>query len=168
MMIGRATCWVAIAFALFWLAGCLNTTRSSDELSKAPDGKEASGSFEPSGPPLALPVKVDVGRNCLVELRQSYSVSGTLSGTMMIDYRILVYGPCGSPPGTFDEDWIAHGAFTGTVDGSSASGKLSYVARVQAGGDVEGRISLGQGLEGELQVRGNFGDGSLSYTGWVR
>ncbi|MCP4964024.1 MAG: hypothetical protein GY926_02190 [bacterium] len=113
-------------------------------------------------------MKTEVGKSCLVELKQSYSISGTLSGTMMIDYRIVVYGPCGMSAGTFDEDWIAHGTFAGTANGSAVSGKLSYVARVQAGGDVAGRISLGQGLEGELQVRGNFGDGSLSYTGWVR
>jgi len=168
MIIGRATYWVALVVGMFWLAGCATTARLSDELTKPPDGKEASGSFTPTGPPSELPVKIEVGTSCLVELKQSYSISGTLSGTMMIDYRILVYGPCGVSPGTFDEDWIAHGTFTGTANGSAVSGKLSYVARVQAGGNVEGRVSLGQGLEGELQVRGNFSDGSLAYTGWVR
>ena len=168
MMIGKATYWVALAVGMFWLAGCTTTARSSDDLAKPPDGMEASGSFAPTGAPAELPVKIEVGKSCLVELKQSYSISGTLSGTMIIDYRILVYGPCGVPPGTFDEDWIAHGTFTGTANGSAVSGKLSYVARVQAGGNVEGRVSLGQGLEGELQVRGNFGDGRLAYTGWVR
>lgn len=103
----------------------------------------------------------------MVELRQSYAISGTLSGSMVIDYRILVAGPCGAPLGTFDEEWIAHGKFCGTIDGSAASGSLSYVARVRAGGDVDGRIVLGQGLDGELRVHGVFGDGRLSYEGSV-
>ena len=167
-MIARATYWAALAVGMSWLAACATTARSSDNLVKPPDGIEASGSFTPTGAPPQPPVKIEVGKSCLVDLKQSYSISGTLSGIMMIDYRILVYGPCGVPPGTFDEDWIAHGTFTGTANGSAVSGKLSYVAKVQAGGNVEGRISLGQGLRGELQVRGNFSDGSLAYTGWAR
>jgi hypothetical protein len=67
----------------------------------------------------------------------------------------------------FDEEWIAYGTFQGTVNGLAASGKLRYTARVRGGGDVEGRIVLGQGVNGELTVRGHFGDGRLSYTGHV-
>lgn len=130
-----------------------------------PRGNEASGSFAPSGPPSMPPVKVEAGKSCIVDLEQPYVVLGTLSGTFTLDYRILISGPCGAPPGTFDEEWIAHGTFTGTVNGATASGNLSYVAAVSAGGDVKGRMVLGQGLEGELEVRGNFGDRELSYRG---
>lgn len=105
----------------------------------------------------------------MVELRQAYDISGTLSGSLEIDYRILVYGPCEVPPviGKYDEEWVAHGTFTGTIDGSATSGSLTYTARVRAGGDVEGRILLGGGLNGKLAVSAIFGVGKLSYHGWV-
>ena len=45
---------------------------------------------------------------------------------------------------------------------------MSYTAEVKAGGEVNGRIVLGQGLEGELQVNGNFKDGKLSYKGQIK
>ncbi len=82
------------------LGGVSKTARSSDELSKPPDGMEVSGSFVPAGPPSELPAKIDVGTGCLVELSQSYSIPGDLSGSMKIDYRIPVYGPCGSSSAT--------------------------------------------------------------------
>mgnify|MGYP005847577159 CR=1 FL=1 len=50
---------------------------------------------------------------------------------------------------------------------TAVSGTLTYTARVTAGGDVDGRMALGHGTEGELNVSGNFGDGSLVYRGWV-
>ena len=128
---------------------------------------DASGAFAPNGPPAVAPVRVDAGQGCVIDLTQAYTVTGTLSGTFAIDYRILSAGPCGSPAGTFDEEWIAHGTFTGTLNGAAVSGGLSYTATVTAGGDVEGTIILGPELEGELEVFGNFGDGTLTYEGWV-
>ena len=130
--------------------------------------EDAVGMLTPAGPPAEEPVKVASGRGCVIDLRQSYTVEGTLRGTFEIDYRILTAGSCDSPPGTHDEDWIARGTFSGTVGGSGASAHLSYTARVAAGGDVAGRILFGGGLEGELRVRGNFSDGRLSYEGSVR
>jgi hypothetical protein len=128
---------------------------------------EAEGTFEPAGPPLETPVKNDIGESCIVELKQPYKISGTLSGNLKIDYRILVYGPCGEPPGTYDEEWIAFGSFSGTVDGSPGSGKFTYTANVRTGGDVEGKIVFVQGIDGELTVKGNFKDGKLSYNGYL-
>jgi hypothetical protein len=122
----------------------------------------------PVGGPLAAPARTNAGGSCIVDIAQSYTMSGTLAGTVEIDYRILVAGPCGSPLGTYDEEWIAHGTFMGTVDGTTGTGAFSYVAGVKAGGDVDGRIAFGQGLTGELIVQGNLGDGQLSYSGWVR
>jgi hypothetical protein len=103
-----------------------------------------------------------------VDLKQAYTITGTLTGAMVIDYRILVAGPCGSPAGTFDEDWIAYGTFDGTIKGVSASGALTYTAHVKAGGQVDGQITLGQGIDGVLRVHGNFSDGKLTYEGWAR
>lgn len=130
---------------------------------------EAIGIFEPAGPPPEQPVRLDVGGNCVIDLKQAYNISGTLTGSLEIDYRILVYGPCEVPPvvGKYNEVWIAHGMFTGTFNGATASGNLSYTAQVQAGGKVGGRMLFGGSLNGEIAVSGNFGDGELSYLGWM-
>lgn len=129
---------------------------------------KASGTFTPDGTPLGSPERVEAGGNCVVDLRQSYTFSGTLSGTAEIDYRILTYGPCpeGPPrPGTYRETWIAHGTFEGSFDGAEARARFTYTATVRKGGDVQGSIELGEGLSGELRVRGNFSSGALSYEG---
>ncbi len=128
---------------------------------------EVEGTFQPVGPPLGTPVRNEIGKVCIVEIKQPYNITGTLTGKLEIDFRILVYGPCGEPPGTYKEEWIGFGSFNGTVDGSPASGKLTYTADVKAGGDVEGKIIFGQGIDGELIVKGNFKDGKLSYNGEV-
>ena len=148
-------------------AGC-GREHSRDKPVDSAGSVAASGALAPVGPPLAAPARTNAGGSCIIDMVQSYTMSGTLAGTVEIDYRILVAGPCGSPLGTYDEDWIAHGTFMGTVDGTAGTGAFSYVAGVKAGGDVDGRIAFGQGLTGELLVQGNFGDGQLSYSGWVR
>jgi len=132
------------------------------------NGIEAAGEFFPSGPPQKKPKRIEAGKSCIVDLTQSYTISGILSGIIEFNYRILVKGPCGSTPGTFDEEWIAYGKFTGNVNSTVTSGNMSYTAKVKAGGEVNGRIVLGQGLEGELQVNGNFKDGKLSYKGQIK
>jgi uncharacterized protein (TIGR02246 family) len=126
---------------------------------------EIEGTFEPDGPPLKTPIRNEIGEGCIVEIKQPYNITGTLNGKLEIDSRILVYGPCGEPPGTYNEEWIAFGSFTGTIDGALRTGKFTYTANVKVGGDVEGKIIFGQGLEGELLVKGNFKDGKLSYYG---
>lgn len=51
-----------------------------------------------------------------------------------MDYRILVAGPCGAPAGTYEEEWIAHGTFSGSAHGEGVDATLLYTARVAAGG----------------------------------
>ena len=160
-MLHRARMWRAGV-----VMGCLLVPAASVAQDTAGEAR-TSGTFSPSGPPLRAPTRVDAGGSCVVDLTQSYSVEGSLSGSLVVDYRILVAGGCGAPIGTFDEEWIAHGTFSGTLDGAPASGRFSYTARVKAGGEVEGRMVFGQGLKGTLRIHGNFGDGSLSYDGQV-
>lgn len=162
-MLDRARMWRAgLAIGLLLLP----TTSTAQEQAKARE-VSATGTFSPSGPPLAPPTRVDAGESCVIDLIQTYSITGSLSGFLEADYRIRVAGGCGAPIGTFDEQWIAHGTFTGTLDGAPASGRFSYTARAEAGGKVEGRIVFGQGLQGTLSIHGNFGDGYLSYDGHV-
>ena len=56
--------------------------------------REASGLFKPKGPPNSPPIRIEAGESCIVDLTQAYIVSGTLSGSFEIDYRIVVHGPC--------------------------------------------------------------------------
>jgi predicted esterase len=132
---------------------------------KSTGGVAVSGVFSPDGPPTTQPKRTNAGGVCIVELIQEYMVSGTLSGTFTIDYRIKVEGPCGSPLGTFDEDWIAHGTFSGTLNEEKVTSSFTYVAHVKAGGEVRGKMVFGQKISGELEVRGNFADRKLSYNG---
>lgn len=125
----------------------------------------AEGAFEPTGRPREQPIRADAGESCIVDVQQTYSVNGTLSGSFDIDYRILVLGPCGSPVGTFDEEWIALGSFDGTINEISATARFTYTATVKAGGEVSGQIVLGQGLGGDLRIHGSFSDGKLAYEG---
>lgn len=149
-------------------AGCGgDDSNVQEEREAAVRGIRAAGALTPEDAPGEPPVRIDAGGSCVVDVKQSYTISGTLTGSVEVDFRILVAGPCGSPAGTFDEEWIAHGEFNGAMNGTAAEGRFNYVARVRAGGDVEGTIQFGQGLAGELTVHGNFGEGRLSYDGWV-
>jgi hypothetical protein len=149
-------------FILFAFCFTLLTSYGSNKLDI-----EAEGTFAPAGPPLETPTRNEIGTGCIVELKQAYSVTGTLTGKFEIDFRILVYGPCGEPPGTYDEEWIASGSFIGNVNGLPGSGKFTYTAIVKVGGDVDGKIIFGDGIEGELIVKGNFKDRKLSYNGEI-
>ncbi len=125
----------------------------------------ASGAIVPNGPPERRPVRVDAGGACVVDLVQDYTVDGALVGELSIDYRILAAGPCGSPAGTFNEEWIAHGTFSGTALGQQATAVLLYTARARSGGSVDGTIVLRGSVEGELKISGEFADRQLSYRG---
>ncbi len=125
----------------------------------------ATGTFHPDGPPQQKPTRVEAGTGCVVDVRQAYSVRGTLEGSFSIDFRILVRGPCGRPIGTFAEEWIARGRFVGSLQGESTTARFTYTATVEPGGEVDGLIVLGQGLAGELRIRGSFSDGELTYDG---
>lgn len=130
-----------------------------------PQAQEASGAFAPEGPPVQGPVRVDAGGACIVDLVQGYRITGALEGELELDYRIFVDGPCGSPVGTYDEEWIAHGTFQGTAWGDAATATLWYRAHVAAGGVVEGRMNLAGTVAGEVAVSGRFSEGRLSYQG---
>lgn len=130
------------------------------------DSVAVSGVIIPQGPPSRTPVRLDAGAGCVVDVAQDYSLQGDLEGSLSIDFRILVHGPCGSPPGTFDEEWIAHGESAGTVMGQSYSTLLTYVAGVEDG-DILGVIVFGPGLAGRLEIVGRFEQRRLRYSGWV-
>jgi hypothetical protein len=129
------------------------------------DQTDLSGTIYPVGPPVDTPVGVDAGPNCIVDLTQRYEARGDLAGRMEIDFRILVQGPCGSPAGTYDEEWIAYGTFDGSLNGEPASGSFVYTADIRSGGEVNGIMVFGGGLEGELSIGGEFSDGELDYSG---
>ena len=131
------------------------------------DSGEVSGTIIPNGPPKSPPMRIEAGNDCIVDLIQNYTVNGPLSGTFDIDYRIIVHGPCTEPPGTYDEEWIAHGYFTGKINNLTSEGKFTYTAKVRENGSVNGKIVFGPGITGELDISGNFNEGQLSYKGII-
>lgn len=146
----------------------INLAQDSTSAMYKKDGIKAAGEFSPSGSPTKKPERIEAGKSCIVDLIEPYNISGTLSGKIIFNYRIIVKGPCGSPPGTFNEEWIAYGNFSGKINGATASGKMSYTATVKVGGEVNGIIVLGQGFEGKLHVYGSFSDRKLFYKGLVK
>jgi len=156
----------SLAFPLI-LALLSSAGKDADPGLPADSASAIAGALAPAGPPLAPPVRIAAGRRCIVDLVQAYEVTGDLAGRFEIDFRILVDGPCGKPPGTFSEQWIAHGSFSGSLREAPVSARLSYFGTGRVGGEVEAQMVFDQGMEGELRVRGNFGDGKLSYRGGV-
>lgn len=52
-------------------------------------GSEVAGTLTPVGAPVVPPLLIDAGGSCIVDLRQPYVISGGMSGSVEIDYRIL-------------------------------------------------------------------------------
>ena len=129
---------------------------------------DVSGTIIPEGPPTSPPSRIDAGTDCIVDLVQLYQITGSLTGKMKLDYRIIVHGPCGSPAGTYNEEWIAFGDFSGYQGEKSVTSRLSYTATVTHQGMVNGTITLGQGMSGTLTIRGQFNEGKLAYQGTIR
>jgi len=150
----------SIRLAVLGLALCWVVPGQSQEI--------ASGEFAPIGPPTDGVVRTPAGDACIVDLVQAYEIHGSLTGTLEIDYRIFVAGPCGSPPGTFRESWIAHGTFTGAFNGDPTTADLWYLADVDEDGALAGTMGFSNGLSGELTVSGRFSDRRLSYRGPLR
>ena len=136
-------------------------------LIKAESDSVVSGKIIPDGKPIDPPIRVKAGDVCIVDLVQNYFVTGSLSGTFSIDYRILVYGPCGEPPGTYSEEWIAYGVFKGKLKETPAFGKFNYIAESKPGGEIVGKMVFNQGMKGNLLIKGNFNDRKLTYNGWL-
>ena len=143
------------------LMACIAPVHASDSNTRT----FAEGTFRTDRPPEQKPVRVEAGESCVVDVQQSYVVDGTLSGSFAIDYRILVDGPCGLPPGTYEEEWIARGTFKGKANGQIASASFTYTAVVKAGGEVSGQMVFGQGLGGDLRIHGTLAAGKLAYEG---
>lgn len=135
-----------------------------DALGQVQSDLKLSGTFRPSAPP-EEPARRKVGSGCVVDLKQTYDLEGSLAGEMVIDFRIFVAGDCTRPPGTFDEHWISYGTYAVRAQQEEYRGALVYLATVKAGGKVKGTLTLDGELSAELEVTGNFEDGYMSYSG---
>ena len=124
---------------------------------------EVSGTMDREGYPKTPLDKENAGGGCIVDVTQEHSVSGSMSGTLEIDYRLLIAGSCESQAEMDDQEWIAHGVFEGMVDDSSRAASFSYVGEVKDGGNLEGTIVFSGGLVVELRIMGSFCDAPLCY-----
>ena len=131
---------------------------------RAHSAQNPTGTFRPSAPP-EQPTRKKVGAECVVDLKQAYDVAGSLVGKMLIDFRIFVAGDCTMPPGTFSEHWIAYGTYDVRTGDTQYIGDLTYLATVESGGLVDGTLTLAGQLSMKLNVKGNFKNGFMSYSG---
>lgn len=168
-MLKITTVYSLVVISLFLYKTPIVAQDNTGQSLMAINGSKISGIFKPKGPPLTPPDRENAGGCCIVDISQAYVISGTLSGSLEINYRIIIFGPCEVPPkpGKYDEEWIAYGSFSGTISGKSTSCTLVYTAQVKAGGNVKGHMKLDDGLTGELTVSGNLNDGELSYEGRI-
>jgi hypothetical protein len=125
---------------------------------------KVSGTFRPSGPPKGV-VRTKVGGDCVVDLKQGYGLEGSLVGEMEIDFHIFISGDCTKAPGTFDENWISYGTYAIRVGDTEYTGALIYLAKVKAGGKVDGTLTLDGEFSADCKIDGNFADGYMSYIG---
>lgn len=146
-------------FALLLLLGAMSAVAQAPARSL-----EVAGELRPQDRPQRVS-RSQIGDHCIIDLEQEYRLEGSLVGGMTLDFRIYVDGPCGEPPGTFDEHWIARGEYAVRLEESDLEGALIYLADVEAGGRVEGTLILAEDVEGALQVEGRFADGFMRYEG---
>jgi hypothetical protein len=111
------------------------------------------------------------GRHCELVVQGTLSFSGTLSGVAEGTTTALVLAPCNEalavPPGTFRDGFRFSGVFAGTVDGTAATGELTYAGVTRPGGDIDATIRLRGGSNAVLRAAATVAVGG-TYTGVVK
>lgn len=110
------------------------------------------------------------GSNCVLEVSGQLVFEGTLEGIAMATTTALTHAPCGdvlaNPPGTFPDVFRSEASFAGTVNGEPAQARMVYQGRAHAGGEIDARLLLSDGLRGVLRVDGRVAVGG-EYEGSV-
>jgi len=90
---------------------------------------------------------------CLLDLKGTWTTTGTLDGTMTTEYDILNHGPCVEDMviGMYDETWIVTTVFDGTVGGSE--GTFETIATVEL---------VDEHITGQMTIVPDSGTGELT------
>jgi hypothetical protein len=114
-----------------------------------------------------------VGGNCLLTVDGDLSFTGTLHGEAVGTTSALILAPCTdvatNPPGTFKDVFKSELTFVGTVgdDPNLIEAHITYKGITKAGGAIQARMLLDNGLKGNLDVDAVVAAGG-SYHGFVR
>jgi hypothetical protein len=110
------------------------------------------------------------GNHCIVQVEGSLSFTGTLVGDAPGMTTARIFASCeevlANPPGTFPDVFRSELEFDGTVNGLPAQASMVYHGRAAAGGQIDARILLSDGLQGVLHADAQLAVGG-SYTGFV-
>lgn len=119
-----------------------------------------SATFIPVGP-----------RACRVGIDATLTFSGTVAGTASGRLGALVLAPCAqaqtTPPGTAADVFRFDGAFTGTVAGAPATGRLTYAGVTRVGGAIDATVVLRGTAHAALRAEAVAGVGG-TYVGLAR
>ncbi len=89
------------------------------------------------------------GNKCEFTVDGTLTFSGTVEGTATGTTTAVIFAPCAEalalPPGSFFDVFRFEGEFTGAVDGTPASGELSYAGVTRVGGGIDATVILDAG-----------------------
>ena len=138
----RIGLFIVVLFVLSALVGCQSA------IAPAPLDAAYDSASAPSAGEMA-----EVDGECLLPLQGTHVYSGDLEGTMNLDYRILLHGPCDPEAeiGDLDESWIVTGRFDGAVNGRTGAFDIFYIADI-----------TDKHLTGQMAVVPGSGSGELA------
>ncbi len=146
-------------------------TASAGGASAAP-AAGANGSFTAAVDFSTLTVQPAAqGTHCELTVSGVLTFTGSLSGTSRGQTTAYVLATCeeflGTPPGTYRDLFSYSGDFAGTVDGTPATGTLTYAGVTHPGGAIDARIRLTGDEAAELRADATLAVGG-TYVGVLR
>lgn len=112
------------------------------------------------------------GKRCKLTATGELAFTGTLDGTAKGTTTAIVFAPCkkamNNAPGTFRDVFRFEGKFSGTVNETATTGRLTYRGVTAPGGDIRAMIHLrGPKAHASLRAEATVAVGG-SYHGVVK
>jgi hypothetical protein len=95
------------------------------------------------------------GQVCHIDLNAGFSFEGDLDGDFSASFKIVRFGPCDLTVPAPDR-FIAHGTYTGSVQGNEGSFDFVFQGGVNDEGIAQGRLVVLQGSDDLSTLRGNI------------
>jgi hypothetical protein len=95
------------------------------------------------------------GQVCHIDLNAGFSFDGDLDGDFYASFKIVRFGPCNLTVLAPDR-FIAHGTYTGSVQGNEGSFDFIFQGGVNDEGMAQGRLVVLQGSGDLSNLRGNI------------
>ena len=133
----------------------------------------ASGKFDASVDLSSITLRDTGSGKCELTVNGTltFRQDGTLVGVAQGVTTALIFAPCAlvgvTPPGTYFDVFRFKGAFTGTVNGKSANGELTYAGVTSPGGAIDAVIVLRGAATAVLRANAIVAQGG-TYAGIVK